>query len=264
MKFDFDKNSNVLNERLIQTAADNINNNVENGAELTGKSFSGKLDMRQFTLDQMIDMTKTQLQRKGFVETEPKKQLKQFKTFPCYQFYNLTNLSIRGIDIYLGAGVTPKHHKKYILYLLDINLCPSTGWDGCSFGIYINGEQSLILLSAIQEWFGFYISKYEGSGRGSNPNFNEEETPWDNFNNLLLMVDILMKNIEPIKKLIEHEADRLYDNGYMPIDYGANNIAEQTSKNIGLFGTLEIILQENRISTTGIPGDLRKKFLPLL
>jgi len=261
MKFDFDKNSNVLNERLIQTAANNINNNAENSAENTGKSFSGKPDMREFTLDQMSDMMKTQLQRRGFVEKENKKP---FKTFPCYQFYNLTNLPIRSLYIYLCEGVTPKHHKKYRLYLFDINLCPSTGWDGCSFGIYINGEQSLILLSAIQEWFGFYISKYEGSGRGSNPNFNEEETPWDNFNNLFFMIDILMKNIEPIKKLIEHEADRLYDNGYMPIDYGANNIAEQTSKNIGLFGTLEIILRENRISTTGMSDDLRKKFLSLL
>ena len=260
MKFDFDKNSNVLNERLIQTAADNINNNAENSAELTGKSFSGKLDMREFTLDQMVDMMKTQLQYKGYVEKEVKKQ---FKTFPCYRFYNLTHKWGRSLNIYLCAGVTPKHHKKYRLYLHDIFLKPSTGWPGCSFGIYINGEQRHISLSGIQAWFGFYINKYKGGGRGPNPNFNEEESPWDNFNNLLLMVDILMKNIEPIKKLIEHEADRLYDNGYMPSKREAN-IAEQTSENIGLYGTLEIILRENRISTTNIPAYLRKKVLSLL
>ena len=257
MKFDFDK---ALNERLIQTAANNINNNAENSAELTGKSFSGKLDMREFTLDQMVDMTKTQLQRRGYVETEAKKQ---FKTFPCYRFYNLTDKWERSLKIYLGAGVTPKHHKKYRLYLHNINLCPSTGWDGCSFGIYINGEQRHISLSRIQLWYGFYINKYKGGGKGPNPNFNEEESPWDNFNNLLLMVDILMKNIEPIKKLIEYEADRLYDNGYMPSKWGAN-IAEQTSENIGLYGTLEIILRENRISTINIPRYLRKKVLSLL
>jgi len=255
MKFDFDKNSNVLNERLIQTAADNINNNAENSAENTGKSFSGKPDMRQFTLDQTLDMMKTVLQRRGFVETDDKKQ---FKTFPCYRCYNLTDLLIRSLDIYLGAGVTPKHHKKYRLYLHDINLRPSIGWNGCSFGIYINGKQRHISLSRIQLWFGFYISKYKND-LTPNPDFNEEETPWDNFNNLLLMVDILMKNIEPIKKLIEHEADRLYDNGSQR---GAN-IAEQTSKNIGLYGTLEIILRENRISTINIPGYLRKKVLSL-
>lgn len=260
MKFDFDKNSNVLNERLIQTAADNINNNAKNSAELTGKSFSSKLDMREFTLDQMSDMMKTQLQCRGYVETKAKKQ---FKTFPCYRFYNLTHLSIRSLDIYLGAGVTPKHHKEYRLYLHNINLCPYLGWYGCSFGVYINGELRHISLSRIQSWFGFYIYEYKGDGTTPNPNFNEEETPWDNFNNLLLMVDILMKNIEPIKKLIEHEADRLYDNGYMPSQHEAN-IAEQTSENIGLYGTLEIILRENRISTTNIPGYLRKKVLSLL
>jgi len=259
MKFDFDK---ALNERLIQTAADNINNNAENGAKLTAEH-TGKLDMRQFTLDQMSDMMKAQLQHRGFVEKDAKKP---FKTFPCYRFYNLTNLSIRNIDIYLGAGVTPKHHKKYRLYLHDIYLSPSIGWNGCSFGIYINGKNSHINLEDIQEWFGFFINIFKvdgtlnpGDGLTPNPDFKEEETPWDNFNTLLLMVDILMKNIEPIKKLIEHEADRLYDNGYS----GAN-IAEQVVKNIGLYGTLEIILQENRISTTGIPGYLRKKVLSLL
>lgn len=259
MKFDFDKNNNVLNERLIQTAADNINNNAENGAELTGKSLSGKIDLREFTLDQMVDMMKTQLQYKGYVEKENKKQ---FKTFPCYRFYNLTCTWGRSLDIYLCAGVTPKHHKKYRLYLHDIFLKPSTGWLGCSFGIYINGEQHHISLSGIQSWYGFFINKKNSRGR-LNPNFKEEESPWDNFNNLLLMVDILMKNMEPIKKLIEHEADRLYDNGYMPSKYGAN-IAKQTSENIGLYGTLENILRENRISTTGIPGYLRKKVLSLL
>jgi hypothetical protein len=252
MKFDFDKNSNVLNERLIQTAADNINNNAENGAELTGKSFSGKLDMREFTLDQMVDMVKTQLQYRGYVE----KDGQQFKTFPCYRFYNLTYKWGRNLNIYLCAGVTPKHHKKYRLYLHDILLKPSTGCSECSFGIYINGEQRHISLSEIQSWYGFYTDKY-------NPNFNEEESPWDNFNNLFLMIDILMKNIEPIKKLIEHEADRLYDNGYMPSKHG-DNIAKQTSENIGLHGTLEIILRENRISTTNIPAHLRKKVLSLL
>ena len=260
MKFDFDKNSNALNERLIQTAADNINNNAENSAELAGKSFSGKLDMREFTLDQMLDMMKTQLQYRGYVETDAKKQ---FKTFPCYHIYNLNNWG-RLLDIYLGAGVTPKHHKKYRLYLQDIYLRPSIGWDGCSFGIYINGEQRHISLSRIQSWYGFYINKYKGGGKGPNPNFNEEESPWDNFNNLLLMVDILMKNIEPIKKLIEHEADRLYDNGYIPSSKREANIAEQTLENIGLYGTLEIILRENRISTINIPGYLRKKVLSLL
>jgi hypothetical protein len=259
MKFDFDKKSNVLNERLIQTAADNINNNAENSAELTGKSFSGKLDMREFTLDQMVDMVKTQLQYKGYVE----KDGQQFKTFPCYQFINLTYEWGRILNIYLCAGVTPKHHKKYRLYLHDIFLEPSTGWNGCSFGIYINGEQRDISLSRIQSWYGFYINAYTVGSRELNPNFNEEESPWDNFNNLLLMVDILMKNIEPIKKLIEHEADRLYDNGYMPSKHG-DNIAKQTSENIGLHGTLEIILRENRISTTNIPASLRKKVLPLL
>jgi len=249
MKFDFD---NVLNERLIQTAANNINNNAENSAKLTAE-LTGKLDMRQFTLDQMSDMMKAQLQRRGFVENDAKKQ---FKTFPCYQFYNLTYKWGRRIRIYLGAGVTPKHHKEYRLYLHDIFLRTYIGWSGCYFGIYINGEQIHISLSDIQEWFGFYIHKY-------NPNFKEEETPWDNFNNLFLMIDILMKNIEPIKKLIEHEADRLYDNGYMSSQHEAN-IAEQTSENIGLYGTLEIILRENWISTTGMPGDLRKKFLSLL
>jgi len=258
MKFDFDKNNNVLNERLIQTAADNINNNAENSAENTGKS-SGKLDMRQFTLDQTLDMMKTQLQRRGFVETETEPK-KPFKTFPCYQFYNLKYIRGRFLDIYLGAGVTPKHHKKYRLYLHEIYLRPDIGWDGCSFGIYINGKNSHISLSRIQEWFGFYIYEYKGNnGITPNPNFNKEETPWVNFNNLLLMVDILMKNIEPIKKLIEHEADRLYDNGSQR---GAN-IAEQTSKNIGLDGTLEIILRENRISTINIPKYLRKKILSL-
>ena len=262
MKFDFDKNSNVLNERLIQTAADNINNNAENSAELTGKSFTGKLDMRQFTLDQMSDMMKAQLQRRGFVENDAKKQ---FKTFPCYQFYNLTYKWGRRIRIYLGAGVTPKHHKEYRLYLHDIFLRTYIGWSGCYFGIYINGEQIHISLSDIQEWFGFFINIFKvdgtlnpGDGLTPNPDFKEEETPWDNFNTLLLMVDILMKNIEPIKKLIEHEADRLYDNGYS----GAN-IAEQVVKNIGLYGTLEIILRENRISTINIPGYLRKKVLSL-
>jgi len=247
MKFDFD---NVLNERLIQTAADNINNNAENGAENTGKSFSGKPDMREFTLDQISDMMKTQLQHRGFVEKDAKKP---FKTFPCYRFYNLIDYSL---DIYLGGGVTPKHHIEYRLYLNNINLCPSTGWDGCSFGIYINGEEIDISLLGIQAWYGFYINEYK-DGK-PNPNFKEDETPWVNFNNLLLMIDILMKNIEPIKKLIEHEADRLYDNGYS----GAN-IARRTSVNIGLCGTLEIILRENRISTTGIPRDLRKKVLSL-
>ena len=246
MKFDFDKNNNVLNERLIQTAADNINNNAKNSAELTGKSFSGKLDMREFTLDQMSDMMKAQLQRRGFVEKDAKKP---FKTFPCYRFHNLTYLSIRTIDIYLGAGVTPKHHKEYRLYLCNIYLHTFTGWEGCSFGIYINDEETYISLSRIQEWFGFYINK-------NNPNFKEYETPWDNFNNLLLMIDILMKNIEPIKKLIEHEVDRLYDNGYMPSKCEAN-IAEQTLENIGLFGILEIILRENQLSNTGIPRHLR-------
>ena len=253
MKFDFD---NVLNERLIQTAADNINNNAKNSAELTGKSFTGKPDMREFTLDQISDMMKTVLQRRGYVEKENKKP---FKTFPCYRFYNLTNLSFRSLDIYLCAGVTPKHHKEYRLYLHDIDLCQSLGWCGCSFSIYINGEESHIFLSVIQAWYGFYIYEYKGDCETPNPDFKEEETPWDNFNNLFLMIDILMKNIEPIKKLIEHEADKLYDNGYS----GAN-IAEQTSENIGLYGTLEIILRENWISTTGMPGDLRKKFLSLL
>ena len=255
MKFDFDK---ALNERLIQTAADNINNNAENSAENTGKSFSGKPDMRQFTLDQTLDMMKTVLQRRGFVETDDKKQ---FKTFPCYRFYNLTYKWGRSLSIYLCAGVTPKHHKKYRLYLHNIYLRPDIGWNGCSFGIYINGKQRHISLSRIQLWFGFYISKYKND-LTPNPDFNEEETPWDNFNNLLLMVDILMKNIEPIKKLIEHEADRLYDNGYMSSQHEAN-IAEQTSENIGLYGTLEIILRENRISTINIPGYLRKKVLSL-
>lgn len=257
MKFDFDKNSNVLNERLIQTAADNINNNAENSAELAGKSF-GKIDLREFTLDQMVDMMKTQLQYKGYVE----KDTQQFKTFPCYRFYNnnLTYKWGRNLDIYLGAGVTPKHHKKYRLYLHHIFLQLSRGWNGCSFGIYINGKQHHISLSDIQAWYGFYINKYKctvGPGMGLNPNFKEDETPWDNFNNLLLMVDILMKNIEPIKKLIEHEADRL------PSKRG-DNIAKQTSENIGLYGTLENILRENRISTTNIPKNLRKKVLPLL
>jgi len=260
MKFDFDKNSNVLNERLIQTAANNINNNAENSAELAGKSLTGKLDMRGFTLDQTLDMMKRQLQHRGYVEKENKKP---FKTFPCYRFYNLTYKWGRSLSIYLCAGVTPKHHKKYRLYLHNIYLRPDIGWNGCSFGIYINGEQRLISLSRTQSWFGFYINRYKGGGNGPNPNFNEEETPWDNFNNLLLMVDILMKNIEPIKKLIEHEADRLYDNGYMPSKRGAN-IAEQTSENIGLYGTLEIILRENRISTINIPRHLRKKVLSLL
>ena len=115
MKFDFDKNSNALNERLIQTAADNINNNAENSAELTGKSFSGKLDLRDFTLDQMSDMMKTQLQRRGYVEKENKKQ---FKTFPCYRFYTDQWYKWgRSLNIYLCAGVTPKHHKKYRFYL---------------------------------------------------------------------------------------------------------------------------------------------------
>ena len=259
MKFDFDKNSNALNERLIQTAADNINNNAENSAENTGKSFSGKIDMREFTLDQMTDMMKTQLQHKGYVE----KDTQQFKTFPCYRFYNLTYKWGRSLNIYLCAGVTPKHHMKYRLYLHDIFLKPSTGWNGCSFGIYIFGKQHHISLSKIQSWYGFYIDKYKVGRREPNPNFNEEESPWDNFNNLLLMIDILMKNIEPIKKLIEHEADRLYDNGYMPSSRGGN-IAEQTSENIGLYGILEIILRENRISTTGIPGYLRKKLLSML
>lgn len=131
MKFDFDKNSNVLNERLIQTAADNINNNAENSAELTGKSFSGKLDMREFTLDQLLDMTKTQLQHKGYVEKDDQ----QFKTFPCFKVYSLIKPWKFGLYIYLCEGVTPKHHQNYRLYLKGIYLRPSTGWDGCTLYI---------------------------------------------------------------------------------------------------------------------------------
>lgn len=253
MKFDFDKNNNVLNERLVQTAADNINNNAENSAELTGKSFSGKLDMREFTLDQLLDMTKKYLQYKGYVEKDDQ----QFKTFPCFRFYNLIANHVCSLYIYLCEGVTPKHHKKYRLYLNSIHLRPSTGWNGCEFYIYINGKQAPISLSKILSMYGFYTDRYK-------PNFNKEESPWDNFNNLFLMIDILMKNIEPIKKLIEHEADRLYDNGYIPSSRRGDNIAKQTLENIGLDGTLEIILRENRISTTNIPGYLRKKVLPLL
>lgn len=253
MKFDFDKNSNVLNERLIQTAADNINNNAENSAELTGKSFSGKLDIRKFTLDQLLDLTKTELQYKGYVE----KDGQQFKTFPCYRFYNLIDKHVCSLYIYLCEGVTPKHHKKYRLYLHSIHLRPSTGWNGCSFDIYINGEHTPISLSKILSLYGFYTDGFKS-------NFNKEESPWDNFNNLFLMIDILMKNIEPIKKLIEHEADRLYDNGYIPSSKRGDNIATQTVENIGLHGTLEIILRENRISTTNIPKYLRKKVLSLL
>lgn len=128
---------------------------------------------------------------------------------------------------------------------------------GWMYIIYINGKQAPISLSKILSLYGFYTDIYMS-------NFNEEESPWDNFNNLFLMIDILMKNIEPIKKLIEHEVDRLYDNEYIPSSKRGDNIAKQTLENIGLYGTLEIILRENRISTTNIPKYLRKKFLPLL